>query len=67
MPQFHEIPMPPMVHCECKRFYVMRYLNSDKELQWQVKDFIGGGTAVYLHDDFDDAMKYLRECECCKT
>jgi hypothetical protein len=64
MSKLHEIPLPPMVSCACKRFYIMRYLDSKKELRWQVKDFIGGGTAVYLHDDFVDAMTRLRTCTC---
>jgi hypothetical protein len=59
------IPLPSLYHCMCKRFYVMPYLNSKKEMEWQVKDFIGGGTAVYLHKTFDDAMKRVSECECC--
>lgn len=65
-PSVQVIELPSMLHCDCGRFYVMPYLKGDKKLEWQVKDFIGGGTAVYLHTTLDDAMKRVGECECCE-
>lgn len=62
-----KIELDQAYHCSCGRFYILPFLQANYNWKYQVKDFIGGGCCVYLHDTLEDAQqRVLNNCECCQ-